>query len=218
MEIDAQLEQQEQVQEERKEKEMETKQYTHMISCEIELEWVKELADLIGVKHEQYDLLMDEETFQNLKGWKHSKWKTLAKKTGYSYDWKEVHILNCLHFEGKILSPEEKAYKEKVLVISNMNGDALLKHIRSLEMRNVYAMKSDGGSDVVDIHLYANTDVVAIQEILFNECIPFIISPSGKRIECSGKLNRIKREHEQLRLSNANRPWFPVDRSIRDSF
>jgi hypothetical protein len=45
---------------------METK-HTHMISCEMELEWVKELADLIGVKHEQYDLLMDEETFQVFK-------------------------------------------------------------------------------------------------------------------------------------------------------
>jgi len=58
---------------------METK-HTHMISCEMELEWIVELADLIGVKQVGYDLLMDEKTFQVLKGWKHSKWKTLAKK------------------------------------------------------------------------------------------------------------------------------------------
>jgi len=57
---------------------------THMISCEIELPWVKELADLIGVKHSEYDLLMDEKTFNLLKGWKHSEWKNLAKKTGYN--------------------------------------------------------------------------------------------------------------------------------------
>jgi len=195
---------------------METKQCTHMISCEMELEWVKELADLIGVKHEQYDLLMDEKTFQVLKGWKHSKWKTLAKKTGYSYDWEEVHILDCLYFEGKILSPEEKAYKAKVLAISNMNGDALLEHIKNLSLKNIYAMKSHGGSDVVNLHLYANTDVKNIEKILLDECIPFVVS--DKQIECSGKLNRIKREHDQLRLSNASRPWFPVDRSIRDSF
>lgn len=192
---------------------METKQCTHMISCEMELEWVKELADLIGVKHEQYDLLMDEKTFQVLKGWKHSKWKTLAKKTGYSYDWEEVHILDCLYFEGKILSPEEKAYKAKVLAISNMNGDALLEHIKNLSLKNIYAMKSHGGSDVVNLHLYANTDVKNIEKILLDECIPFVVS--DKQIECSGKLNRIKREHEQLRLSNASRPWFPVD---KDSF
>ena len=195
---------------------METKQCTHMISCEMELEWVKELADLIGVKHEQYDLLMDEKTFQVLKGWKHSKWKTLAKKTGYSYDWEEVHILDCLYFEGKILSTEEKAHKAKVLAISNMNGDALLEHIKNLSLKNIYAMKSHGGSDVVNLHLYANTDVKNIEKILYDECIPFITS--DKQIECSGKLNRIKREHDQLRLSNASRPWFPVDRSIRDSF
>ncbi len=193
---------------------METKQCTHMISCEMELEWVKELADLIGVKQVGYDLLMDEETFQNLKGWRHSKWKDLAKKTGYNYE--EAHILDCLYFEGKILSPEEKAYKAKVLAISNMNGDALLEHIKNLSLKNIYAMKSHGGSDVVNLHLYANTDVKNIEKILYDECIPFVVS--DKQIECSGKLNRIKREHDQLRLSNASRPWFPVDRSIRDSF
>jgi hypothetical protein len=187
-----------------------------MISCEMELEWVKELADLIGVKQVGYDLLMDEETFQNLKGWRHSKWKDLAKKTGYNYDWEEVHILDCLYFEGKILSTEEKAHKAKVLAISNMNGDALLEHIKNLSLKNIYAMKSHGGSDVVNLHLYANTDVKNIEKILYDECIPFVVS--DKQIECSGKLNRIKREHDQLRLSNASRPWFPVDRSIRDSF
>jgi len=192
---------------------METKQCTHMISCEMELEWVKELADLIGVKQVGYDLLMDEETFQNLKGWRHSKWKDLAKKTGYNYDWEEVHILDCLCFEGKILSTEEKAHKAKVLAISNMNGDALLEHIKNLSLKNIYAMKSHGGSDVVNLHLYANTDVKNIEKILLDECIPFVVS--DKQIECSGKLNRIKREHEQLRLSNASRPWFPVD---KDSF
>jgi hypothetical protein len=180
--------------------------HTHMISCEMELEWVKELADLIGVKHEQYDLLMDEETFNLLKSRKHSEWKDLAKKTGYNYDWEEVHILDCLYFEGKILSTEEKAHKAKVLAISNMNGDALLEHIKSLPLENIYAMKSHGGSDVVNLHLYANTDVKNIEKILYDECIPFITS--DKQIECSGKLNRIKREHDQLRLANASRPWF----------
>jgi hypothetical protein len=172
----------------------------------MELEWVKELADLIGVKHEQYDLLMDEETFNLLKSRKHSEWKDLAKKTGYSYDWEEVHILDCLYFEGKILSTEEKAHKAKVLAISNMNGDALLEHIKNLSLKNIYAMKSHGGSDVVNLHLYANTDVKNIEKILYDECIPFITS--DKQIECSGKLNRIKREHDQLRLANASRPWF----------
>jgi hypothetical protein len=108
------------------------------------------------------------------------------------------------------------AYKAKVLAISNMNGDALLEHIKNLSLKNIYAMKSHGGSDVVNLHLYANTDVKNIEKILLDECIPFVVS--DKQIECSGKLNRIKREHDQLRLSNASRPWFPVDRSIRDSF
>jgi hypothetical protein len=184
---------------------METK-HTHMISCEMELEWIVELADLIGVKQVGYDLLMDEETFNLLKSRKHSEWKDLAKKTGYNYDWEEVHILDCLYFEGKILSTEEKAHKAKVLAISNMNGDALLEHIKSLPLENVYIMKSHGGSDVVNIHLYTNTDVKNIEKILYDECIPFITS--DKQIECSGKLNRIKREHDQLRLSNASRPWF----------
>ena len=184
---------------------METK-HTHMISCEMELEWVKELADLIGVKQVGYDLLMDEETFNLLKSRKHCEWKDLAKKTGYNYDWEEVHILDCLYFEGKILSTEEKAHKAKVLAISNMNGDALLEHIKNLSLKNIYAMKSHGGSDIVNLHLYANTDVKNIEKILLDECIPFITS--DKQIECSGKLNRIKREHDQLRLSNASRPWF----------
>lgn len=184
---------------------METK-HTHMISCEMELEWIVELADLIGVKQVGYDLLMDEETFNLLKSRKHSEWKNLAKKTGYNYDWEEVHILDCLYFEGKILSTEEKAHKAKVLAISNMNGDALLEHIKNLSLKNIYAMKSHGGSDVVNLHLYANTDVKNIEKILYDECIPFITS--DKQIECSGKLNRIKREHDQLRLANASRPWF----------
>lgn len=186
---------------------MQETKHTHMISCEMELEWVKELADLIGVKHEQYDLLMDEETFNLLKSRKHSEWKDLAKKTGYNYDWEEVHILDCLYFEGKIPSPEEKAYKAKVLAISNMNGDALLEHIKNLSLKNIYAMKSHGGSDVVNLHLYANTDVKNIEKILLDECIPFVVSDK-QIIECSGKLNRIKREHDQLRLANASRPWF----------
>ncbi len=182
---------------------METK-HTHMISCEMELEWIVELADLIGVKQVGYDLLMDEETFNLLKNRKHSEWKDLAKKTGYNYE--EAHILDCLYFEGKILSTEEKAHKAKVLAISNMNGDALLEHIKNLSLKNIYAMKSHGGSDVVNLHLYANTDVKNIEKILYDECIPFITS--DKQIECSGKLNRIKREHDQLRLANASRPWF----------
>jgi hypothetical protein len=182
---------------------METK-HTHMISCEMELEWIVELADLIGVKQVGYDLLMDEETFNLLKNRKRSEWKDLAKKTGYNYE--EAHILDCLYFEGKILSTEEKAHKAKVLAISNMNGDALLEHIKNLSLKNIYAMKSHGGSDVVNLHLYANTDVKNIEKILYDECIPFITS--DKQIECSGKLNRIKREHDQLRLANASRPWF----------
>jgi hypothetical protein len=94
-----------------------------------------------------------------------------------------------------------------------MNGDALLEHIKNLSLKNIYAMKSHGGSDVVNLHLYANTDVKNIEKILLDECIPFVVS--DKQIECSGKLNRIKREHDQLRLANASRPWFPVD---KDSF